>query len=98
MQPAGQDPEARRAPGTVTVPLCSRPNASPFWITLLLVCGKLDNGMIRVWAAEYGNSQNAVHRSNSDRDCESACSGVGRGCYSNMEQFASRPAKSSISG
>src|SRR5215831_109454 len=55
-QPAGQDPEARRAPGTVTVPLYSRPNASPFLIMLLLVFGKLDNGMIRIWAAEYGNS------------------------------------------
>jgi hypothetical protein len=37
MQPAGQDPEARLAPGTVTLPLCSRANASPFWIMLLLV-------------------------------------------------------------
>src|SRR5262249_25282644 len=27
-----------------------------FLIMLLLVFGKLDNGMIRVWAAEYGNS------------------------------------------
>src|SRR5262249_14540781 len=49
-QPAGQDPEARRAPGTVTLPLYSRPNASPFLIMLLLVFGKLDNGMIRDWA------------------------------------------------
>ena len=33
MQPAGQDPEARVwCPETVTLPLCSRPNASPFWI------------------------------------------------------------------
>src|SRR5262249_6840384 len=39
---------ARRAPGTVTVPLGSGPNASPFWIMLLLVLGKLDNAMIRV--------------------------------------------------
>jgi hypothetical protein len=39
MQPAGQDPEAHLAPGMVTVPLCSRPNASPFWIMLLLVSG-----------------------------------------------------------
>ncbi len=39
MQPAGQDPEARFAPGTGTLPLCSHPNASPFWIMLLLVSG-----------------------------------------------------------
>jgi hypothetical protein len=48
MQPAGQDPEARLVPGTVTVPLCSQTNASPFWIKLLLVFGRLDNGMIRI--------------------------------------------------
>ncbi len=45
MQPAGQDPEARLAPGTVTLPLCSRTNASPFWIMLLRVWGRLDHGM-----------------------------------------------------
>src|SRR5262249_18840396 len=39
-------PRARRAPGTVTVPLCSRPNASPFWIMLLLSLGVLEHGMI----------------------------------------------------
>src|SRR5947199_10559781 len=39
MQPAGQAPEARFAPGTGTLPLCSHPNASPFWIMLLLVSG-----------------------------------------------------------
>jgi len=54
MQPAGQDPEARLVPGTVTLPLCSRTNASPFWIMLLLVFGKLDNGMIRVWQPNTG--------------------------------------------
>ena len=31
---------------------------------------------------------------NPQRDCESAYSGFGRGCYSNMEQFASSRAKS----
>jgi len=36
MQPAGQDPEARLAPGTVTLPLCSRTNASPFSIIICL--------------------------------------------------------------
>ena len=54
MQPAGQDPEARLAPGTVTLPLCSRTNASPFWIMLLLVLGRLDNGMIRIWQPDTG--------------------------------------------
>src|SRR5690348_4586922 len=48
MQPAGQDPEARLVPGTVTVPLCSQTNASPFWIMLLLVWGRLDHGIIRI--------------------------------------------------
>src|SRR5262249_56742938 len=94
----GAGSRGRVAPGTVTVPLCSRTNASHFWIMLLLVFGKLDNGMIRVWAAEYGNSQDVVHRSNPQRDCESAYSGFGRGCCSNMEQFASSSAKSFISG
>jgi hypothetical protein len=28
-------------PGTVTLPLCSRTNASPFWIMFLLVWGRL---------------------------------------------------------
>ena len=37
MQPAGQDPEARPAPGTVIVPLRLQRNASPFWIMLWLV-------------------------------------------------------------
>jgi hypothetical protein len=49
MQPAGQDPEVLRASGTVAVPLRSQPNASPFWIMLLLVSGRLDNRMIRIW-------------------------------------------------
>jgi hypothetical protein len=39
MQPAGRDPELLIAHGTVTVPLRSRPNASFFWIILLLVSG-----------------------------------------------------------
>jgi hypothetical protein len=42
----------RVAPGRVTVPLCSRTNASPFWIMLLLVWGRLDNGMIPFWQPE----------------------------------------------
>src|SRR5438046_10749921 len=56
MQPAGQDPEARLAPGTVTVPLCSRANASHFWIMLLLVCGRLDHGMIQLRAEDSSSS------------------------------------------
>ena len=48
MQPAGQDPEARLVPGTVTLPLRSRTNASPFWIMLLRVSGRRDHGMIRI--------------------------------------------------
>ena len=54
MQPAGQDPEARQVPGTVTLPLRSRTNASPFWIMLLLVWGRLDNGMIPFWQPDTG--------------------------------------------
>src|SRR5260370_9341055 len=46
MLSAGQDPEARLAPGTVTLPLCSRPDASPFWIMLLLVWRRSEHGMI----------------------------------------------------
>src|SRR5215211_5286519 len=48
MQPAGQDPEARLAPGTVTVPLCPRANASPFWIMSLLVSGRTNHAMFLV--------------------------------------------------
>src|SRR6266478_8016093 len=44
----GAGSRARLAPGTVTVPLCSQTKASPFWIMLLLVLGRLDNGMIRI--------------------------------------------------
>jgi len=54
MQPAGQNPEALLTPGTLTVPLCLRTNASPFWIMLLLVSGRLDNGMISIWPPDTG--------------------------------------------
>src|SRR6266480_4830848 len=37
----GAGSRGRVAPGMVTVPLCSRPNASPFWIMLLLVLGRI---------------------------------------------------------
>jgi hypothetical protein len=40
------------APGTVTLPLCSQPNASLFWIMLLLVSGRLEHGMISVAPAQ----------------------------------------------
>src|SRR4029453_2480288 len=46
--------ETSLAPGTVAVPLRSQPNASPFWIMLLLVSGRLDNGMIRIWQSDTG--------------------------------------------
>src|SRR5262245_9436231 len=36
-QPKGDNRDAHRAPEAVTVPLCSRTNAGPFWIMLLLV-------------------------------------------------------------
>src|SRR5262249_47734827 len=49
-KPAGQDLGARMRSGLTTVPLQSRPNASPFWIMLLLVLGRLDHGMIRLRA------------------------------------------------
>ena len=41
-------------PGTVTLPLYSRTNASPFWLMLLLVWGRLDNGMIPFWKPDTG--------------------------------------------
>jgi hypothetical protein len=44
MRLAGPDPDLLLAPGTVAVPLRSQPNASPFWIMLLLVSGRLDTG------------------------------------------------------
>jgi hypothetical protein len=45
----GAGSRGRVAPGTVTLPLCLRPNASPFWIMLLLVWSRLDNWMIPFW-------------------------------------------------
>ena len=41
-------------PRTVTLPLRSRTNASPFWIMLLLVWGRLDNGMIPLGQPDTG--------------------------------------------
>ena len=42
----GAESRGRVALGTVTLPLCSRTNASPFWIILLLSLGVLEHGMI----------------------------------------------------
>jgi len=53
-EPAGQDPEVLLAPGTVTLLLRSQTNASRFWIMLLLVWGRLDNGMIPFWQPDTG--------------------------------------------
>jgi hypothetical protein len=39
MQPAGQDPEARLVPGMVTLPLCSRTNASPYLYNVIAGLG-----------------------------------------------------------
>ena len=47
MEPAGQDLQsASRRPELATVPLCLRPNASPFWIMLLLSSGTFERRMI----------------------------------------------------
>src|SRR5262249_53212528 len=66
----GRIPRARRAPGMVTLPLCSRTNASPFWIMLLLSLGVLEHGMIerggqsarlRIWGSGVRISSGARH-------------------------------------
>src|SRR5205823_6049792 len=46
MEPAGQDLGARMRSGLATLPLRSRPNASPFWIMLLLSSMAFRHGMI----------------------------------------------------
>src|SRR5215471_8481848 len=46
MQSAGQDLGARMRSGLTTAPLQSRPNASPFWIRLLLSSTAFEHGMI----------------------------------------------------
>src|SRR6516225_1220685 len=56
MQPAGQHPEGASHPETVTLPLCSRTNASPFWIMLLLVWGRSEHGMIPAASTSLGDS------------------------------------------
>ena len=51
IRPAGQDLGAPSAPGIDALPLQSRPNASPFWIMLLLSVGAVEHGMIKQIAA-----------------------------------------------
>ena len=52
----GAGSRGRVAPGTGRVPLRSRPNASPFWIMLLLVWGRLDHGMIQLRCGDSSSS------------------------------------------
>src|SRR5213080_4723847 len=47
----GRISERPQRPELTTLPLQSRPNASPFWITLLLSVGALEHGMIK-WIAK----------------------------------------------
>jgi hypothetical protein len=46
MQPAGQDPEARPVPGTVTLPLCSRANGQSFLDNVIAGLRWSEHGMI----------------------------------------------------
>ena len=89
MQPAGQDPEARLVPGTVTLPLRSRTNASPFWIMLLLVWGRLDNGMIPFWQPDTGVAKMPSHRANPQRPADQLTRALGEAViriWSNLPQ------------
>src|SRR5262245_30729890 len=52
----GAESRGRVAPGTVIVPLCSRTNASPFSMMLLLVWGRWDHGMIRLRGGDSSSS------------------------------------------
>jgi hypothetical protein len=47
----GRISERPQRPALTTLPLQSRPNASPFWIMLLLSVGPLEYGMIKQIAA-----------------------------------------------
>jgi len=65
MEPAGQDLGAPLGcSGLTTVPLQSRPNASPFWIMLLLVLRDSERGMIPT--AFYGSATLSRIRSLAD--------------------------------
>jgi hypothetical protein len=50
-----------------------------------------------VGGCDDGSSKNATHQSNFQRDHRAAYARFGRGCYSDMEQFAPRGAKSFVS-
>src|SRR5262249_38717372 len=58
----GAGSRGRGAPGTVTVPLCLRPNASPFWIMLLLSLGVLEHGMIDAGRTRGAERQTTTRR------------------------------------
>src|SRR6266481_194248 len=60
----GRNSERPQRPELTALPLQSRPNASPFWIMLLLSVGALEHGMIKQIAAPLQNSTHA------DRTCE----------------------------
>src|SRR5258707_5041123 len=98
MRPTGQDPELLLAPGTVAVPLRSQPNASPFWIMLLLVSGRLDNGMIRIWQPDTGVAKMPSTDPTPSVTADQLTRALGEAVISDMEQFASRRATSFISG
>src|SRR5436190_9188613 len=85
MQPAGQDPEAGLAPGTGTLPLCSRTNASPFWIILLLVWGKLEHGMIPAVAPHH--ARELARDGKAEPSAAVAARGQGIGLGEILKQF-----------
>ena len=63
MQPAGQDLGARMRSGLTTVPLRLRPNASPFWIMLLL-----SSTAFRHWNDRRGRPERHEYRSVRGKD------------------------------
>jgi hypothetical protein len=67
MQPAGRDPELLVAPGTITVPLRSRSNASHFWIILL------QDACLLVYAALLLNSKYADSPSKPPLSVRTSC-------------------------
>src|SRR5262249_6374828 len=66
----GRIPEAHLVPGTVTVPLCSRTNASPFWIMLLLVWGRLGHAMIAAGLCDAAARWSQAHPGVTDQVLE----------------------------
>jgi hypothetical protein len=57
---AGARATAPLVPETVTLPLCSRTNASPFWIMLLLVWGGSEHGMAQATTGRAGTATHTV--------------------------------------